>query len=134
MSSWVVAALILNAVLVAAAIVLAVHIASRSAGVAMQVGLQWSPAAVSTVVADADEASRLPLFTPAQMRRTEWHALLTAFHAARVVYVKELVKARTARASIDGSLQRATHDFEVAQRRLARFELEVSSGARNGRR
>jgi methylaspartate ammonia-lyase len=134
MSSWVVAALILNAVLVAAAIVFAVRIASRSTVVALGVELQRSPAAVSAVMAYAGAGSRPPLFRPAQMRRTEWRALVDAFEAARAVYVSELIEARTAGASVAGSLTRATHDFEVAKRRLNRFELEVCAGSSDGRR
>ena len=133
MSSWVVTALILNAALVVVAILFAVRIAGRTVVVAMKVELELSPGAVSTAVAGPDEASRLPLFSAAQMTRTEWLALLDAFDKARVLYVTELVKARTARASIDGSLTQATHDFEVAKRRLTRFELEVGSGPSNGR-
>src|SRR5262245_31200001 len=124
MSSWVVAVLVLNVALVVAVIVLALHIAGRRVLVAFEVELEWSPQAVPVSAPELDAHPRLPLFTPAQTMRAEWSALLDAFDAARNAYLRELTAWRTRELRTNGALTEAKHNFEIAKRRLTRFERE----------
>ena len=117
MSGWVVAALVLNAALVVVVIALALRIASRGVRVAVEVRCNPEP--------DLDAAPRLPLFSPHQMRQTEWHALLGALEGARANYLRELVAWRNRQPRTQGALAQSMHDLEVAKRRLQRFEREV---------
>lgn len=128
MSNWVVAAIIVNAALVVAVIVLALHIANRSVAVAVRVDVQVSPpvAAVTELVA---APSRPPLFSASQMRRAEWHALLNAYDEAHLKYLRALVAWNKDELRNYGGLTRAHHDFEIAKRRLTRFELKASAGS-----
>ena len=124
MNSWVVTALVLNAALVVVAIVFAVRLAGRSVIVAVELELQLHSSPV--VTADADADLRLPLFSSAQMTRTEWRALLEAFDGARAVYLKELIAWRREQPRAPGALSRALHDLDVARQRLDRFERGVA--------
>ena len=126
MNAWVVAALVVNTALVVVAIVFALRLAGRSVVVALELELQLHAPPVATLEAGAN--SRLPLFSPAQMTRTEWRALLEAFDAARVVYLKELTTWRDGLPRAAGSLSHAKHDLEVARLRLTQFERSVSTG------
>jgi hypothetical protein len=78
--------------------------------------------------ADLDAAPRLPLFSGAQMRRTEWKALFNALEAARATYLRELVAWRNRQPRTQGALAQASHDLEVAKRRLQRFERGMCAG------
>ena len=113
MSNWVIAALVVNAALVVVAIVIAVRIAGRAVVVAVELELQLQPSAIATV--EIDDRPRLPLFSPAQMSRTEWRALLETFDAARVVYLKELTAWRNEQPRTPGALSRARHDLDIAK-------------------
>jgi hypothetical protein len=128
MNTWVVVALVVNAALVVVAILFAMHLAGRSVIVAVELELQLHLPPV--VTAEVDEGSRLPLFSPAQMSKTEWRALLEAFDGARAVYLKELTAWRNRVPRVAGSLSRATHDLNIARWRWTRFERQVSAGTR----
>jgi hypothetical protein len=132
MSSWVVAALFPNTALVVAAIVYAVRLSGQSVVVAVELELQLHAASVST--ADTDAVPRLPLFSPAQMTRTERRALLEAFDAARAVYLEELTAWRNQQPRTTGALSQARHDLDVAKQRLNRFERVTSSGVGHAER
>ena len=60
------------------------------------------------------------------MTRAEWHALLNAYDEAHLKYLRALVAWNELRNY--GALTRAHHDFEIAKRRLTRFELKASAG------
>jgi hypothetical protein len=129
-SSWILTAMILNAALVAAAIAFALRVAGRSGPDTFDVlaaELEWkhSPPPVSRQNDDADR--RLPLFSFAEMRRAEWSALLDAFGAARNAYQRELAAWYAEQPRPPGALARATHQLAVAQRRLTRFEREMTA-------
>ena len=126
MNGWVVAALVLNAAIVVVAIVYATRFAGRSVvvGVELQLELQALPITAPDVYAD----SRLPLFSPEQMTRTEWRALLEAFDAARAVYLKELTAWRNGLPRTHGSLMHAKHNLDIARWRLTRFERDTGTG------
>jgi hypothetical protein len=126
MSGWVVLALTVNAALVGVAIVYAVRLAGRGVVVAVELELQLASKPVTP--ADSDERWRLPLFTAAQMNKTEWRALLESFDAARAIYLKELTAWRNGQPRAPGTLSQALHDLDVARDRLNRFEREVSTG------
>ncbi|HEX7237445.1 MAG TPA: hypothetical protein VF405_10825 [Gammaproteobacteria bacterium] len=128
MSSWVAAALMANAALVVVAIVLAVRIAGRSAAGAVNVSLEYT-AAIAVLTPDAGGGERLPLFTRAQMIRTEWRALLAAYDAARIVYAREHAARRDGGPRPHGALGQALHDLHVAERRLMSFEREIVRGS-----
>jgi hypothetical protein len=130
MSNWVVAVLILNAALVVAIIVLALKIAGRKVLVAVEVTAGSTE--ISTVDSEAIPSS--PRWSQTQMTRTEWRFLLDACDAARAVYVRELTAWRNEAPRLAGALTEATHDYEVAKRRLTRFELDVSVGPNRGPR
>jgi hypothetical protein len=134
MSNWVVTVLVLNAAVVVAIIVLALHIAGRNVLVALEVKVALSPTQNAISIVAADGRASLPLWSPTQMTRSEWHALLDAFGVARRAYMREMTTWRNEQPREAGALARATHELEIAKRRLTRFELDVSVGRNDGPR
>jgi len=123
-ATWIAAAMVLNAALVAAVIVLAVRIGGRNVPIAFTAG-RPSPA---PALARGERLRPAP-FSPGQMNRAEWHALLDAYRVAHDTYLQKLADWHVQRPRAYGALSRAKHELEVAKRRLDRFERTMVATA-----